>query len=198
MVITTWLIEDLASQLRERHGTSQCIHIWDCLSAQWAEPVLHAQWTYQQIPLPVMPDSTAYLQSPDTHWNSPWKADLRTSKADLNFLGEVAALRQGHEYNANWGLAEIAQTLARMAEKFVARNDSTKIVLRAGIENQQFIYRPDKLNVLECIADQQWFKDQGFYLDPPSKGIKPAWARSRRTNRGRWVDGKPQSQTIPS
>ena len=45
--------------------------------------------------------------------------------------------------------------------------------------------------MLECIADQQWFKDQGFYLDPPSKGIKPAWARAMRTNRGRWVDGKP-------
>ena len=189
-MITTWIVEDTASHLKERHGTSQCL-VTPLGLLESSEPVLHASWANQQITLPIMPDATAYLQSPDTHWNSPFKADLRHCKEEVQFQGEVAAMQQGDQYNANWGLAEIAQTLAKTAEKFVARNDSTKIVLRAGIENQQFIYRPDKLNVLECIADQQWFKDQGFYLDPPSKGIKPAWARSRRTNRGRWVDGKP-------
>ena len=56
--------------------------------------------------LPVMPDATAYLQSPDTHWNSPFKADLRNCKAEVQFQGEVAAkqvigLDQGTELKAD-------------------------------------------------------------------------------------------------
>ena len=90
-VITTWLVEDTASHLKERHGTSQCLHRWDCLKAQWSEPVLYASWANQQITLPLMPDATTYLQSPDTHWNSPFKADLRNCKAEAQFQGEVAA-----------------------------------------------------------------------------------------------------------
>ena len=109
-VITTWIVEDTASHLKERHGTSQCLHLWDCLKAQWSEPVLHASWANQQITLPVMPDATAYLQNPDIHWNSPFKADLRHCKAEVQFQGEVAAMQQGDQYIANWGLAEIAQT----------------------------------------------------------------------------------------
>ena len=65
----------------------------------------------------------------------------------------------GDQYNANWGLAEIAEVLARTAQKFVSRSDSTKLVLRASIENQLTIYRPDELGELQCIEDQQWFKD---------------------------------------
>ena len=40
-------------------------------------------------------------------------------------------------------------------------NDQSQIVLRAGIENQLTIYRPDKLGVLQFIDDEQWFQEQG-------------------------------------
>ena len=90
------------------------------LQAQWAEPVLHECWTHQMPCVPIMPDATGYLQSPDTHWNAPFKCDLRESKAEVQGLGELAAMRAGQKYSANWGLLEVAEVLARTAKKFQA------------------------------------------------------------------------------
>ena len=144
-----------------------------------------------------MPDGTAYLQGPDTHWNGPYKGDIRGSKAEVQHLGEVAAHQQGAPYNAQWGLGEIAETLSRAKDKLVATNDKTRLVLRAGIENQQTIYRPDEHGVLELVSDQKWFQEAGLRLDPPSKGIKPVWARRRRYLRSQWVMGAFQRPTTP-
>ena len=120
-VITCWLVQALSSHLQEQ-GVPQACLLWDCMTAQWAEPVLHECWTSQFPMLPIMPDATAYLQSPDTHWNAPMKVDLRTSKAEVQGEGEVAAMRAGQPYQANWGLQEITEVLARTAVKFQRRN----------------------------------------------------------------------------
>ena len=99
-VITTWLVQNMASHLREVHGIHQSVQLWDCMGAQWSLPVLHEQWDNQMIPLPIMPDATAYLQGPDTHWNGQYKGDIRWSTAEVQHLGEVAAHQQGGPYNA--------------------------------------------------------------------------------------------------
>ena len=88
-------------------------------------------------------------------------------------------------------MGQIAETLSRAKDKLVARNDKTRLVLRAGIENQQTIYRPDEHGVLELVSDQKWFQEAGLRLDPPSKGIKPVWARRRRYLQSQWVKGAP-------
>ena len=118
-VITTWLVESLASDLQEQ-GVPQSVMTWDCMAAQWAEPVLHECWTHQMPCVPIMPDATGYLQSPDTHWNAPLKCDMRESKSEVQGLGELAAMRAGQKYSANWGLLEVAEVLARTAKKFKA------------------------------------------------------------------------------
>ena len=79
----------------------------------------------------------------------------------------------------------------RAAKKFEARNDKDKIILRASIENQNTIYRPDDQGQLQLVRDQQWFQDEGFVLTPPSKGIKPRWAVQRIFKRSWWVNGQP-------
>ena len=61
----------------------------------------------------------------------------------------------------------------RAAKKFQARNDTNKIILRASIENHVTIYRPDEQGELQIVRDQQWYKEEGWLLEPPSKGIKP-------------------------
>ena len=141
--------------------------------------------------LPIMPDATAYLQSPDTHWNALLKCDLRASKSEVQGEGEVAALRSGQKYQANWGLLEVAEVLARTAKRFQARNDKDKLVLRAQVENQLTIYRPDAAGVLRDVADEQWTQDARILPEQPSKGIKLRWARARREQRGHWPDGVP-------
>ena len=79
----------------------------------------------------------------------------------------------------------------RAAKKFEGRNDKDKIILRASIENQNTIYRPDDQGQLQLVRDQQWFQDEGFVLTPPSKGIKPRWAVQRIFKRSWWVNGQP-------
>ena len=64
-------------------------------------------------------------------------------------------------------------------------------MLRAQVENQLTIYRPDAIGVLRDVADQQWLQDARIIPDQPSKGIKCAWARARRNKRGKWKDGVP-------
>ena len=189
-VITTWLVESLSSHLQEQ-GVPQAVMLWDCMTAQWAEPVLHACWTHQMPLVPIMPDATAYLQSPDTHWNSPLKVDLRTSKGEVQHVGELAALRAKKPYQSNWGLDEVSEVLARTAARFKARNDQDKLMLRAAVENQLTIYRPSADGVLHDIADQQWVKDARILPEIPSKGIKQAWATARRDARCKWQDGVP-------
>ena len=116
-VITTWLVQDLAASFQEKFGTTQCIHQWDCLSAQWCEPVLHESWVQNQVVLPVMPDATAYLQSPDTHWNFQYKADIKASKAELQQEQEIACQRVGKPVSTNWGLFELAEARRVHPEK---------------------------------------------------------------------------------
>ena len=183
-------METLASDLQEQ-GVPQAVTVWDCMAAQWAEPVLHQCWTSQMPCLPIMPDATAYLQSPDTHWNALIKADLRASKSEVQGEGELASMRAGQKYQANWGLLEVAEVLARTAKKFQARNDKDKLMLRAQVENQLTIYRPDAAGVLRDVADQQWTQDARILPEQPSKGIKLRWARARREQRGHWPDGVP-------
>ena len=158
-VITTWLVQYMASHLREVHGIHQSVQLWDCLAAQWALPVLHEQWDNQMTPLPIMPGATAYLQGPDTHWNFPIKADMRQAKASVQHDGELLALRKGEPYQSKWGLVEITETLARTAQMFEKRNDTTQIIGRASIENHLTVYRPVEGGALQCIEYQQWFKD---------------------------------------
>ena len=116
-VITTWLVQDLASSFQEKFGTTQCVHQWDCLGAQWSEPVLHESWLHNHILQPVMPDATAYLQSPDTHWNFPYKADIKESKAELQHECEIAAQKLGQPFQSNWGLFELAEARQAQTEK---------------------------------------------------------------------------------
>ena len=79
----------------------------------------------------------------------------------------------------------------RAAKRFEARNDLNKLVLRASIENQVTIYRPDEQGELQLVRDQQWYKDLKWVLDAPSKGIKPKWAAQRIQRRGGWKNGQP-------
>ena len=87
------------------------------MGCQWSEPVLHESWLHNQIPQPVMPDATAYLQSPDTHWNFPYKADIKESKSELQHQGEIAAQKLGQSYQSSWGLFEIAEARQAQTEK---------------------------------------------------------------------------------
>ena len=64
-------------------------------------------------------------------------------------------------------------------------------MLRAQVENQLTIYRPDAIGVLRDVADQQWLQDASIIPDQPSKGIKRAWARARRAQGGQWKNGVP-------
>ena len=64
-------------------------------------------------------------------------------------------------------------------------------MLRAQVENQLTIYRPDAIGVLRDVADQQWPQDARIIPDQPSKGIKRAWARARRAQGGQWKNGVP-------
>ena len=78
---------------------------------------MHESWTQNHIQTPVMPESTGYLQSPDTHWNFPYKADIRDAKAELQHLGEIAAQKLGQPYQSNWGLPEIVEARQAQTEK---------------------------------------------------------------------------------
>ena len=64
-------------------------------------------------------------------------------------------------------------------------------MLRAAVENQLLIYRPDADGVLQDIAGQQWVHDAGILAEYPSKGIKYAWAKARRDSRDQWVKDVP-------
>ena len=170
-VVSCWLVQHVAEHTQH----APCIHTVDCLAAQWSEPVLHESWVQNHIQLPIMPDATAYLQAPDTHWNAPFKADIRGAKEAVQHLGEVGATQQGKVYNAQWGLSEMAEVLTRAAIQNNKRNDKSQSVLRAGIENQLFIYRPTQHGFLQLVSDQEWFHQAGLQLQVPSKGIRPVW-----------------------
>ena len=64
-------------------------------------------------------------------------------------------------------------------------------MLRAQVENQLTIYRPDALGVLQDVADQQWVQDARIIPHQASKGIKNSWASARRKQRGKWENGVP-------
>ena len=78
-LISAWVVE----HIRNEHG--QAVVQLDCLASQWSEPVLLQAWLQGLIWCPLPPDTTSYLQEPDTHEHSQYKSIVREVKAELHF-----------------------------------------------------------------------------------------------------------------
>ena len=96
--ICIWIAELLQREL------GQCLVVADCLQARWSEQSLLAHWMHQQILVPYAPDSTSYLQEPDTHEHAQLKAIIKEVKAETRFDLEAEAKNQKKQAEAlKWG-----------------------------------------------------------------------------------------------
>jgi len=80
----------------------QSLVIADCLQARWSQASLLAHWSNQLVLVPYAPDSTSFLQEPDTHEHAQLKATIKQLKSELHFDLEAEATNQGKEC-PKWG-----------------------------------------------------------------------------------------------
>jgi len=109
-LISCWVTEFIEA----KYG--QAIVQLDCLGAQWSEPVLLEAWSRGLIWCPLAPDTTSYLQEPDTHEHSQFKSIIREVKSELSFQleQETKNKRKEHkDYVPRWGPDEVVYVASR-------------------------------------------------------------------------------------
>ena len=162
-LISCWVVEHIASEW------GQSIVQVDCLAAQWSEPVLLEAWLRNVIWCPLAPDTTSYLQEPDTHEHSQLKACLREVKADLHFQLEQESKNKAKEYKdynpAKWGPYEVlhvaGEGLKRFKQKYV------RVPLEGLIRNNMLVIKPTSDGNMEITPDEPPYE----HKLPPNRGI---------------------------
>ena len=175
-------------------NTSQAVLSWDCLEAQWSETTLYQCWKHQQMTMPNLPDHTGASQGPDTHFFSRHKADIRRAKTAVQCLGEVATFQEQDnvmDYNSAWGPEELGEVLARAHQHAVQANKREHFVLGSGVQNQTWIYRPERDGTLFLVDNQPWMAKYGLARLPPSRAIPLDWAEKRTRDAANWPGGEP-------
>ena len=193
---SAWACKGVATMLQMWLGEpEQCpdgaLTVCDCLAAQWSPEALFHAWDNNLFQVPVPPNSTAYLQGPDTILHAMWKAICRHHKEAIQEEGERACAQADppEEYQPNWAPAELMELLARTRTETLERDQKKDMCLTSGCSNQTFIFRPDQQGDLRLIDDQVWATK--YPREPPGKGIAPAWAKARLEMAQRWPDGVP-------
>ena len=95
----------------------------------------------------------------------------------MHLQEEAAFVQQGLVYLPKWGPAQLAEVLMEAWQAQEARNIDTQWVLKSGVENQLWIFRPTvdgQVKVVDTIENTSHLR-----VLPPSKGIAEPWAKAR-------------------
>jgi hypothetical protein len=168
-LISCWLTEFIEAE----HG--QAIVQLDCLGAQWSEPVLLEAWSRGLIWCPLAPDTTSYLQEPDTHEHSQLKSIIREVKAELHFQleQETKNKQKNNDYVPRWGPHEVVYVASESLKRLKQRHKT--VPLEGMIRNNHLVVRPNAKGELEITPDTEPY----FYKIPPNRGIPPEAAIHR-------------------
>ena len=177
-LICVWLAE----LLEEVYGQGV---LWcDALAARWSEASVLEHWGRNLFMTPYVQGTTTWLQPPDTHEHAPLKAVIKSTKADLHFELEQAALQAGKDFaKRQWGPRELLWVVSKALGKF--REQHPLVPLQGAIDNQMLALRPSRENGLELLEDckeestQQLLQIPGIKRSPPGTGIAAAWCRLR-------------------
>ena len=188
----------LADLLHETY--KQALLLTDCLLSRWSELSLLAFWGNQIILVPYAPDSGAFLQEPDTHEHAPLKADIRFTKAELQFdLEEEAKQKNKKGVKIKWGPHEYLHILSKGVERFKSRNPLVPI--QGMVSNHMLATRPTvaedgtvQVKLLEdCseISTKNLLDIPGIARYPASKGLSDNWCKLRDARVRGWPGNKP-------
>ena len=178
-LISSWLVDHIHSEW------GQAIVQLDCLGAQWSEPVLLQAWSKNLIWCPLAPDTTSYLQEPDTHEHSQLKSLIREVKSELHFQLEQERRNKAKEYEdyvPNWGPYEILYVAGEALKRFKQKH--TRVPLQGLIRNNHLVLRPNAKGALEITPDELPYE----YKIPPNRGIPPEAALDRLQICKHWVE----------
>ena len=178
-LISVWVIEHLAATY------GQAIVQVDCLASQWTSAVLLKAWSESLIWCPLAPDSTSYLQEPDTHEHSQLKAIVREEKGKMHFQLE-AEFKKRHkdmDYVANWGPYEMLHIMGSSLKSF--KTKYPRVPLEGMMRNNMLVVRPSSSSKsLEIVSDEGPWQT---YKLPPSRGIPPQAASDRIILLNSWI-----------
>ena len=163
-LISCWLTEFIEAEY------GQAIVQLDCLGAQWSEPVLLEAWSRGLIWCPLAPDTTSYLQEPDTHEHSQFKSIIREVKSELHFQLEQEFKNKHKEhkdYVPRWGPAEVVYVASESLKRFKQMHKT--VPLEGMIRNNHLVFRPNAEGKPEITPDTEPY----FYKIPPNRGIPP-------------------------
>ena len=188
-LISAWILDELKIEY------GQALINLDCLSSQWSPAVCFQAWSNQQMMVPLSPDSTSYLQEPDTHEHFPLKAELRESKAQLHHSVEAEAKIQGKDSELTWGPWHVVQVLKMGLIAFKEKH--VGVPLRGLVANQMTVIRPNSDGVLALIDDlgEEWTSE--YRRLPPSRGVRGSWALDRITKVKQWLASDTPIAPVP-
>ena len=124
-----------------------------------------------------MPDSTALLQTLDTHFFASLKKNILMAKAQVHEQEEAAFRQLGINYKPQWGPQQLASVLALAWAQEQKRQEDHDWILQCGLQNQLWVWRPDAEGNTICVDDDPTLQDVPRM--PPSKGIVSEWAQRR-------------------
>ena len=183
-IICNWMSDYIA----ETYG--QTFQIVDCLGSMWQESTLQRCWANQQYQIPIAPNATSFLQVADTHVHARLKAFIREAKGDLEEEWDRSIQISGGPRLYEWGPWHCCQILGEALSKFRAAEESERIFVRAFVQNQLLVYRPDQDGQLQPVDDQTWARQCPRL--PPGRGIPPRVAQQRVGEiRDAWQGGEP-------
>ena len=133
---------------------------------------------------PLPPDTTSYLQEPDTHEHSQYKSIIREVKAELHFqLEQEQTNNYGEDvdYEPVWGPPEILYVAGESLRRFKERHP--RVPLQGLIRNNHLVFRPTSSGKLEITSDEPPFE----YKIPPNRGIQTEVARERLESLTTWL-----------
>ena len=123
---------------------------------------------HQVLQIPVMPDSTALLQTLDTHFFASLKKNILMAKAQVHEQEEAAFRQLGLDYTPQWGPRQLATVLAEAWASEQARLEDHDWIIHCGLQNQLWIWRPDAQGNTICVDADPTLQDVPRM--PPSKG----------------------------
>ena len=124
-----------------------------------------------------MPDSTAYLQTLDTHFFSSLKQNILKAKAAVHLQEESAYRQLGVPYIPQWGAPQLASVLAQAWSREQARLDDHDWIVSCGIQNQLWVWRPDAEGNTISVDQDPLLQDHRR-LPPPAKASCPNGPRT--------------------